>query len=491
MKKYGIILLLFTAVSIYARSSTERNSQTFMNTRPINQNVAAAQSGWHNILYNKPGDNQTSFQLYGIYQTSIGSKRNARYFLPFECKNELLVAGDSSTDLKNRDIRAEWLGINNAQFSGKFTLDPHQKQIAIFLEANKNLGGIIDSRFFENTWLSINVPIVAVENDLRLRQSDIFNLSQAAPQDIAEALGRKELCFSRIARDGRTDFGMAEINIKLGRAYLSENDFEVVYYSGLRIPGARAQNADFLFDSYLGNNKHLGFQTGVNFQINLSQDTSYLTGCFFANLESTFFIRNKQLRTFDLKGKPWSRYMLLNRMGGPPDQNIPATKILTLRTRVKPYNMVELSAGWRIKTDCVEAEVGYDLWAHGDEDLECFCKFEEVYGIAGDGANGQGLATSASQSTITTRAANDMVQQTICEECTLIDNFVVICKSDLDRKSAAARAAINHKFHAAFSYVTHGKSAEGFITIGALYEYPQKNTALELWAFWIKCGASF
>lgn len=301
MKKYSIIVLLLIIINTHARSSIERNSQTFMTTRPINQNIAATQSGWHTILYNKPGKNKISFQCYSIYQASIDSKKNARYFLPFECKNELLVTGDQSSNVKNRDIRAEWLGINNSEFSGKFSIDPHQKQMAIFLEANKDLNSIIESSFFENMWLSINVPVVAVENDLRIKQFDIINRAQTFPEDIIEALCRKQLRFSRIAKNGRNDLGIAEINIKLGRTYLAQDNFEVIYYSGLRIPGSHAQNAHFLFDSYLGNNKHFGFQTGVHFQINLSHETSYFTGCFFANLETTFFIRNEQLRTFDLK----------------------------------------------------------------------------------------------------------------------------------------------------------------------------------------------
>lgn len=498
MKKISLCILA-GILFLYAiqLSSKERHSQTFMATRPINQNIAANQAGWHNIIYNKSGRYASSMQLYGIYQASVKNKPVARYFLPFRCKNELLVMGDSVTDAEARDIRAEWLSIDNHAFQGRLSISPDQRQAGIFFEYNQDISAFTDCSFLQDSWISINAPVVVVENNIGITQYDLVNASATLQkqQDIIQALYRKELKFSRIDPHKRSNVGLAEINIKFGRAYLACSNFEVIYYSGLRIPGSSAQNADFLFDPYVGNNKHIGFQTGVNFQINLTYDCEPVNYCFFASLESTFFLRNKQLRTFDIKKKPWSRYLLLNKKDGPPDQNIPATRILTLTSRVKPYNTVELSTGWRIKAACVEAEIGYDLWAHGDERVKPECHFEEVYGIAGVGPNAQGTARSASKSTISNLAENDTLTQTVCVngqmQCAVVDHFVVICKSDLDRKSAAARAAINHKFHAACTYLHHGTTVDGFFTIGGLYEYPQKNTALELWAVWLKSGISF
>jgi hypothetical protein len=497
MKKYYILFLAIIGVFSFTWSHKERYSQTFMATRPINQAIATAQAAWHTMLCTLLDTGGTAFQLYSIYQKSINESYINRYFLPLKCKNEIVVAGDNTQEAASRDIRAEWLGITNDTFQGKFTLRPAQKQCGIFFECAKNLEKFIAWDFFKDSWISINIPLMFVQNNIRIAQYDIVNNTQLAPEsmDIIEALSRKELKFSRIYPGNRHHIGFAEINAKLGRAYLAHNNFEIFYYSGLRIPVSGSQNAQFLFNPYVGNNKHLGFQTGVQFQIKLTYDWQQPIICFFACLESTFFTHNEQFRTFDLKKKPWSRYLLLNKKDGPADQNIPATKILTLNTRVKPYNTVELSTGWRIKTTHIEGEVGYELWAHGDEHLKLKCHFEEVYGIAGTGKTTEGSARSASKSTISQQAENDTIIQKTCENnqiiCTNRDHFVVISKNDINKKSAAARAAINHKFHAAISYISHTKHIENFVTVAGFYEYPQKNTALKCCGVWIKMGITF
>ncbi len=196
-------------------------------------------------------------------------------------------------------------------------------------------------------------------------------------------------------------------------------------------------------------------------------------------------IRNEQLRTYDLKKKPWSRYLLLNKKGGTPDQNIPATQIFTLKTRVRPYNIIELSTGWRIRSEHVEGELGYNIWAHGDEQLYLRCPMQKGWGIAGKGAMPDGTATSASLSTISEQAPNDV------DPITDDPIFIPLTASDLDFRSAASRAAFNHKLHASFAYVYTGCRTHGLLNIGGYYEFLQKNTALEQWGIWLKWAVSF
>ncbi|MFZ5953995.1 MAG: hypothetical protein ACOYT8_02715 [Candidatus Dependentiae bacterium] len=470
------------------RSPNLKTSQSFMFTHPIYQNVPAWQSVWHNFIYNKRGPLKASFQIRGMYQQSLSDERTIQYFLP-RCRTELLVEGDCIPTNEMRDIRAEWLGINNPHFRGRMTINPCQRQLAVILDYNQDLSCILKNLpFIGDAWVSFTAPIVAVDNNINLRQFDVNGLGDCPAQDIISAFNQPAWRYAKIRPTGHSRLGLAELTIRFGRAYLACDDFEVIYYTGVSLPTANGQNADYIFNPFLGNNGHLGFITGVNFQIVLNRDNSAYSSCLFINFESIFLIRGNEYRTIDLKGKPWSRYLLLNKKNGPPDQFIPGANILTQNVTVRPFNRVDFSTGWRFINNYGEFEIGYGIWGKPDERIELTDCFQEIYGIAGCGPLdpcAQVLtASSASKSTIACLAPNDV------DDCGC-PIFVPIKKTDLNLKSASARASLNHRGHAAYGFFNYGETIDTFLGMGFYAEFPQKNTTLTLWGFWFKAGGSF
>jgi len=502
MKKYlplCMTLTLFTPCLARIDAGIYQ-SKTFMWTRPAFLNMAAEQAFWHDFIYNKPSKGGNSVQIKSMYQKSLPKKRIKQYFL-FGCSGNLLVTGDDSSCVEDRNVRAEWLGIPDSQFSGRMTIDPEQRQTGFSFTFHKDISTLSDLSMFQDYWVSVELPIFAVRNSLNLTQYDInFNGERnQGPTDLISAFNQKCWHYAKIPNE-RSNLNAVGLLFKFGRAFLSQDHFQVVYYSTLNIPFGDGQNPEYLFDAYLGTNRHFGMGAGANFQVLLNQDASRYALCWFLNLEQLFLMRNKQLRTFDLKGKPWSRYMLYNRMDGPANQNIPGVNILTLKSRVRPYNWVDFSTGWRFMTEHWDLELGYDLWGHGNERVEIRCNFPEIYGIAGDGATPEGKAVSASKSTICHRAENDTTTMTNYDSCTQSspgnpticqkDLFVPVTLGDIDETSAEAQSAINHKVHIAIGYVDKGTNMDGFFGFGGSLEFPQKNSALHLWNIWFKVGAS-
>ena len=244
-----------------------------------------------------------------------------------------------------------------------------------------------------------------------------------------------------------------------------------------------------MFEPLVGYNGHFGFGTGVNFQIGLNRNDEFYDVCLFLNLEGVFLTRNWHYRTFDLKGRQWSRYLLFNKKGGPPDQNIPGVNILTRRVKVRPYNIVDFSTGFRIKSEHFEAELGYNIWGHGAERIECVRRFECEWGIAGISQDGDQFARSASLSTICHQEATE--EEDIPENGEQEPVFVPITDMDLNLDSAESQGALNHKVHAAGGFERKGTSVDVFLGAGAYYEIPQKNSALKTWGAWLKLGGSF
>lgn len=468
--------------------SKNSTSKTFMFTRPLYQRVEMQQSLWQNFVYNKKGTSFNGIQTIGAYQQSTPLDKVARYFL-MECKNNLIVAGDNAINPPGttfppcaRDIRAEWLNLPS-NFRGNLSMSPQQKQFGVIFEYHQDLKKFFNNNLLNEYWISITLPLTGVENTLNLTQDNVHNPGTDTPRNIIESFKQPSWYYCTI--DGkRTTFCLQEINVRAGKAYISDNNFLLTYYFGFSIPTGHAQDAKFMFDAVGGFNSHPGIEAGINIQLLLNRDDPDYAFCFFVNLENIFLVHDTQHRTFDLKDKPWSRYLLFNEKCGPPDQKIPGVNILTQKVRVRPYNIADFSTGWRIKSEHLELEIGYNLWGHGHEVLKLKRPFHKnhEYGIAGQGPlDPQAaipLAASASQSTIAYQAEND-------------ETFIAIKESDLDLKSAASQSAITHTAYFALGGKKTGQKIDSFFGGGTFVEIPQKNTALGLWGLWFKWGAVF
>jgi len=474
------------------RIKEDKSSQSFMLFHPIFEQTAIRQSLWHNFAYNKTNCQTSAFQVIALYEQSTDSNKTANYFLPYlRCDNDPVrfVAGDNaginSEDNerihRERDIRAEWLGLPS-DFSGYFSINPQRRASGFLLEYHTDLQQYWDIAFLEGYWLGVAIPVIGAENRLNLCQNNIKNPGSTFPHDIVEAFCQPCWNFAKVCGT-RSSIGVADIEIRAGRAYCSKDYFQLVYYSGLSIPASPRQNAEYLFDSYLGYNGHFGFTVGLNAQIPLNCDTSCYAICFFANIDSIFLLHNKQCRTFDLRCKPWSRYMNFVRKNGSPDMICPGVNVLSLKMRCNPYNLTDFSCGWRVISRNLEFELGYSVWGHGDERLEYIKNWDEAlgyheWGIAGTQDPNSATAITASQSTISCLAPNDT-------------EFTPITQCDIDLNSGRARSAINHKAHFSVGALHEGVNVNAFFGGGTFYEMAQENTALSRWGFWVKCGAIF
>ncbi len=486
MKK--ILLLLIFLIFLPIHALEKYSSRSFMFTRPAAHNLAEEWAIWHYYQRMKNGPVKACAQVIPFYQstTSVFCETDdeaARYFLP-NCKTKLLVTGDAVPPvLTLRDVRAEWLGINNPNFSGTLSLAPQQKQYGAIFEYQQDLAAFTDLKFFEPFWFSVMLPFVVVKNDAALRQSNVLNPNfNGGPTDIIEAFNQGPWRFSHISPAERRRSGLAEFKAKLGVTFATRRDAEVIMYTLVSIPTGGKQCAVNFFDPFLGNNSHFTYGTGVAFQVPFSAEWDEKQFFFFAEAEHLYMFGNDQLRTFDLKGKPWSRFLLFNSADG-LQTNIPGVNILTRQVHARPDSFVDFVTGFRSRwNNALEVELGYNLWAHGNERIElrhtrCSeCNEEisfEAYGIAGTEAG-----TSASESNIAFRAPNDA-------------SFVPLNLSVIDVDSAAAGAAITHKIHGAIGYGYSGESFAGFIAFGGFYEGIQNDAALQQWGVWGKIGATF
>jgi hypothetical protein len=462
-----------------------------MFTQPIFAHHNIEQAGWHNIEYSKHGQMLSGVQVIGMYQQSTKDSANQRYFL-LPHKNVLLVAGDLvNTGSECRDIRAEWLGLPS-DFSGRMCINPEQKQYGVTLDLNQDLGKFFNISLFENWFFEVQMPIVHVTNHMNLHQFDVTPGTPSpfadAPKDIIEAFDQSAWCYSKIPCSS-SSLELAAIFLRLGSKFMTEpNGNQIIYYSGLVIPGRRALSAKNLFGAQAGYNGHVGLNAGVQFNILLNRNVERFHWCFFANLDDTFLIRNHSKRTFgllnqDQRSKYLSRYVQMNTLC-PAQQNVPGVNLLTYRVTSKPFNMIDMSTGFRITVqDAWEFEVGYSIWGHGKERL-VFDRKREFPDNPQDassfefGIAGSTIGKTASTSTIANQGPDDEV-------------FTPIKLCDLDLESAATGGVLNNQAFAALSYQYFGANVDAIVSAGWIATQPNKNSALTTWTAWAKAGATF
>jgi hypothetical protein len=417
-----------------------------------------------------------------FYQKSLYQDQATRYFL-INGKTELLVAGDAITsDQFTRDVRAEWLGLPS-DFEGTVSVYPRQQQIGCWLEYNQHIKRFFDMDLFSNMWVSIRLPLTIVDNRLNPRYRTLQAGTPTTPiTSLEQAFNNPAWHFSKFKPETQS-INLSELRISVGRTFIDSDYFQLSYETTILIPMGSHQNPKFLFDAFVGLNNHAGFGNKATLQILLNRNPIHAAWTFFVNLEGILLIPNRQHRTFDLrndiepvlKQKEWSRFMLFTQQGG---AIVPGVNALTRKVTVKPYNIIELSTGWRLNIRSYEFEVGYNLWTHGEERLDFEGGIYEDSSVLPFGILGSAPGITASNSTISTLAPNDA-------------SFVAITNGDFERRSAAAATALNHQGHVAFGVVHKTAKVDSFIGAGFFIEVPQVDGALKVWGLWSKIGAAF
>lgn len=477
MKKYLALLSIVFFVSIKAYDR-DVFAHSFMYTKPAYYDVVMEEALWHNIAYNKKGPVKGGLQLIPYYQQSMPLDKTTRYFL-MKGKTELLVAGDDTPFRLDRDIRAEWVNLPS-DFSGVLSVNPKQRQAGVFLEYQQDLKNWTNVAVIRDMFLTIYMPISETENHINLCQGHVTNPQATFPQDILEAFDQPDWCYSRISNHQKKQVGVAELRIKVGTSYISENYFQLTYYSVLGIPTGNKQNGHTMFQPVNGNNHHLGIGAGITMQAPMNRNLDEYAWCVFLNLESVILIRNKQHRTYDLLGKPWTRFVqvnLPNDVDNPIDieetTDLPGVNFFTQKIYAKPFNVVDFVLGWRLTTQSFEGEIGYSIWGHPTERTNLNTPIKQPFGIAGSGPG-----KTASRSTIAQKAPDDL-------------DFVAVTRFDLDQQTGESSGGFVQRAIMSAGWITKNETIDTALGVGASVDVPFETSILQLWKVWGKFAITF
>lgn len=439
----------------------------------------------------------------------------ARYFLP-NCSTSFIVdeqLGDTF-DVKG-DVRAEHLNIFTVEgnFRSKVTIAPVQSTVGFGVHYRQ--------AFWQNDecgrgfWGSISFPIQHVRNNLNFCE-DVEEFGGGANEaaapvvvaDATEAFSQQAWQYGKMTKCSLKETSVGDVELKLGYEWLEHDPCHVEGYVGILAPTGNRPEGIYVFEPIVGNGKHWGLMVGGAMGVTVWSDEGedrYLRIECASHAEYLF--KKKQTRSFDLKNRPWSRYMLVyndqenaqevsNQQS--PDfaanTGTPGINVFTQQVNVRPGYWVDYNAAF-VYTSCgFQGEVGANVYARRSECVELACPWQEGPALKTRTGDGQ-------TNPIRTIDGNYFIEQAFVDgsgsnpslPVSLDDYDVSIIKlSDLDLNTATAPCGISYTIYGALGYRFDECEYPMFVNGGASYEFSPKDASMvDRWAVWAKCGFSF
>ena len=317
-----------------------------------------------------------------------------------------------------------------------------------------------------------------------------------------------------------SETGIADIELKIGMEWLQHSPYHLETYLGIVIPTGNKPAGEFLFEPIVGNGHHWGFISGSCGGMDMQEweERNWLLRIEYA-IHTQYLFQNKQVRSLDLKNKPWSRYMEMYKNESqaqqardlglaavpafgpgviPPNKpkNLatPGINLLTLPVKVEPGFANNITTSFVFTTGSgFLGEFGYNLYAKSAECVKLACPWNP--GPALKHAAGSGLTNPARNITGDYRLDDGgQVLANIGGTGPVVENYAQnqISEKDLDLVSAAHPTAIAHIMYASIGYQSLDHEFPLFFTLGASYEWPNStNASIERWTVWGKLGLAF
>jgi hypothetical protein len=440
---------------------------------------------------------------------SLKSYDLARFFTPF-CKNKLTVSNNFVKD--HPDLLSQYFGIYPTPLDAS---TPGVYNSTICLKASQAVAGVgltYRQAFWELPcnnnllWFEIAAPIIHVRNKVKLTE-DVSSgntplLDNGLPQNMIEAFKQDSWCYGKI--DNCKEMhktAIADLEIKFGYQWFKNDCCFFESFAGVLAPTGNKPKAHYLFEPIVGFAGHVGGEVGMTgiFKFWESCTTDYALS-YLLDINAWYFASHNERRSFDLKYRPWSRYMQVyaNKEQAKYAFNLtdptqaqtfctPGINVFTQELCVSPRMSKIVNSALLFSGPHVEAEVGYNFFAR---DAECVklasCWHEGPALKAIDRGEGYTNNLQTINSYTISKEVNDVEP--------LPDEFYdlnLIKECDLDLESAAHPGFITNTFYGSFIWRWDEVKYPSFLGVGASYEMCDDNTYLTRWLAWAKVGFSF
>ncbi len=440
MKK-NIKKLLFCMTVYTAAINSAYKGGSFLSIRSQSQNAARHIAGWNQRT--NVNDKEKQYNHISIipqFSHSFNSHGIAKFFFGKDLvnNNEIKLSGSNIETRATTDWVADYFGLPT-DFESTVSFSPVITNFIIDFNWKTNFGSIC-----KNVYLEVKAPLCHTQWDMHLKETIIDrgqNGFRNGYMDQQTTVGQTLITIPRSnlpssfknAIKGGTTFGdmrkalkygkidgcqkrtrLSDMHINIGYKFADTQDYHLATHLHISFPTGNKPNGNFLFEPVVGNGGH--FQLGVNMnghEVIWNSDDEQRAFSFYFDINLNHMFSTKQKRSFDLKDKLNSRYMLIAELGTPVDNflfyNTDPTSAIGTNTAGTASSVqyqselfplinkstldcnvdVKIQADMAIKFTYINNNLaydfGYNLWARTKENISLSKKIEEkTYVLKGD-----------------------------------------------------------------------------------------------------------
>jgi len=231
-------------------------------------------------------------------------------------------------------------------------------------------GGYFNGKF------SDDIPNIVPRSNL-VDSFDGFISHRETP--LIEGVIFQPLEHARFSSDRLPQTGLSDIQAAIGWNFLNEEDYHIGINIRAAAPTGTRPLACWLFEPIIGNGKHWEVGAGLSSHVCAWQSEDSLDDfCIYLDANFTHLFNARQCRTFDLKCKPLSRYMLAQKMIAPStnlfDANgntpsyqfdnifAPAANLTTIPVDVSAALQADIALKFAYTHHNFQFDAGYNFW---------------------------------------------------------------------------------------------------------------------------------
>lgn len=396
-------------LALVTLSSTMFAVTPYYSIRSQGQNSARDIAGLTNFINLDVGECTTYGTVYGLFQYSRSFDSKAITDSLFgcnlikdrSCDKTIAVSGSQTSNRGSTDWLADYFGLPT-DFKSEMSFSPLIQNYVVDLGFYLGL-----DEWAKGLYLRVQVPITHTKWDLNMcehitnagansyapgyfsadtESNLVKNFTDYVTGSKAPTLFNVDYVLLSNAKMSAAPLlrtSVAEVRFMVGWNYIKEN-----YYVGLNArfaaPVGIRPHGKFLFEPIVGNGHHWEFGGGIqaywNFWYSSCNDTK---AAFYFDANVTHLFDARQHRSFDLKNKPMSRYMLAQKLGsdlGSPSLNTttlpeiafqnefsPVANLTTFDVDVDVAIQGEVVAMFNLTHCHWSWDIGYNFWGRSCE----------------------------------------------------------------------------------------------------------------------------
>ena len=421
-----------------------------------------------------------------VYQESANAKKSTPFFL-----------GDDATQILIRenelgDINSDWLHIEsalNTEYASSITVAPKRTVFGVCLRNHYYLDSL-----FEGLWVAAVVPVVQVTHELRPSEI-VAPTTKVDPQSefssVLSALDWDNWRAAKWSQHEQSIIGVddviAQIGLTINGPMASTQDVSLE----IALPLGHRPTGQYLFEPLIGSQGSVGVGGSIKTVVPLIKRGELFLS-YVGNLNYRYYFNNHQQRLFDLKGQPFSRYLVYMDTDLPAHISNVAVKasngsnFFSRDTIVTPGATGNSVTSLQASYAQYKLQAGYLYWWRVAEQIQFTAPLDRTFAVPSP----RGFSSGDSPVPIWLSGAQ-ITDKFSPDDLALSSVPAVVHDIEFDLDSGAMPQVASHTLFVEGQSEWQGEAVSATVKLGIAYEFAKNPAVLDSVHVWCGIGIMF